>query len=272
MSNPLIGYGNFKDRLDERRYVTGGGVEYWMGRDLQEILGYGTWEKFKGLIDRAVLSCESTGTEPLRHFRREAKKTRGRSGEKENWYLARYACYLIAMNGESAKPEIAFAQQYFAIQARKQEISDEISSAEKRLEVRERVRGANRSLNSAAQDCGVTRFAAFHDAGYRGLYDLPLAGIKLRKGIPEKHSLLDRAGRAELAANEFRITQTEQKLAREGVTGERAAIETHRQVGRAVRQTIKQVGGTMPEDLPAERPIRELMGEQRKKLPPPSPT
>jgi DNA-damage-inducible protein D len=192
---------------------------------------------------------------------------KGAQIEREDCYLSRYACYLLAMNGDSSKPEIGTAQTYFAVQTRRQEQFDQLTDEEKRLELRERVRVANTCLGEAAKEAGVQNYARFHDAGYRGLYGIGVAEIKDKKGIPHDEQLLDRAGRAELAANEFRITQTEQKITRERIRGEDEATMTHHAVGKEVRATIEKIGGTMPEDLPAEVPIKKLLKKRPNQLP-----
>jgi DNA-damage-inducible protein D len=190
----------------------------------------------------------------------------GAKGPRENCYLTRYACYLIAMNADSAKKEVATAQQYFAIQTRRQEQTDALEDAEKRIMLRDRVRNANRKLAGVARKSGVRDFGLFHDAGYRGLYGgLGLADIKQRKNIPENQDLLDCSGRVELAANEFRITQTEQKLTTDRILGQSSAIHTHHTVGKEVRETIRKIGGRMPENLPPEKPIKKLISETKKK-------
>jgi DNA-damage-inducible protein D len=164
------------------------------------------------------------------------------------------------MNGDSSKPEIATAQSYFAAQTRRQELQDQ----SKRIALRDRVRRGNNVLAGTARNAGVKRFGLFTDAGYRGLYGMGLREIKQRKKIAESEDLLDRAGHAELAANEFRITQTQQKLERERIQGEQPAIEAHRAVGVQVRDAINRIGGTMPENLPTEEPIKKLISAQKK--------
>jgi DNA-damage-inducible protein D len=163
------------------------------------------------------------------------------------------------------KAEVGLCQTYFAVQTRRQEIRDQ-HPEQRRVEMRQRVKEANRSLTSAAKDAGVQNYGLFHDAGYRGLYGMGLSDLKSYKGLPERDDLLDRAGRAELAANEFRITQAEQKLRRERVKGETAAIDTHRQVGQAVRTTIEKLGGTLPENLRPEPSIKQMTAKRRPRI------
>lgn len=243
-------------------------AEYWMARDLLEPMGYSTWENFEKVIEKAKMACESTGVDPANHILNTTKKVKIGSGaerERRDYYISRYGAYLIAMNGDPRFPEIASAQIYFAVQTRRQELSDQASDIKKRLELRERVKIANKHLGDAAKDSGVQNYALFHSAGYQGLYNLKLNEIKKRKGINPKEELLDRAGRTELAANEFRITQTEEVLKREGISGDNAARKTHKRVGKEVRNTISKIGGTMPEDLLAEPSIKKLIGDARKK-------
>jgi DNA-damage-inducible protein D len=236
-----------------------------MGRDLQQILGYTDWRNFQAVIEKAKIAFDGSGVQSGYHFVGTNKVIEGGKGaklERADCYLTRYACYLVAMNGESSKPEVATAQTYFAVQTRRQEVSDQ----EKRIALRGRVRKGNKLFAGTARGAGVKRFALFNDAGYHGLYGMGLADIKLHKGIPQKDDLLDCAGRAELAANEFRVTQAQQKLEREGIRGEGPAIHAHRTVGREVREAIKRIGGTMPENLPTEEPIKKLIAAQKKKI------
>ena len=265
--------------LDQRRKLTQAGAEYWMARDIQVLLGYSLWQNFQQVIQRARLACESAGGTPDYHFIETNKLMsvgKGAQIEGVDWFLSRYACYLVAMNGDPSKPEIGLAQTYFAVQARRQEVQDQLTDARKRILLRTRVKDANKNLNKVAKDAGVSNYAFFHDEGYLGLYDLRQAEIKRKKQIPDNESLLDRAGRAELAANEFRITQTEAKIKNEAIQGQLSCQQTHRQIGKKVRKTIREIGGTMPENLPPEThikklesPIKRLSGKQPKALPKP---
>ncbi len=250
--------------LDGKKREAPNGEDYWMARDLQSVLGYANWQNFQTVIERAKTACDGSGVNSHYHFidtNKVIASGKGAKLERADCYLTRYACYLIAMNGESSKPEVASAQTYFAVQTRRQEVSDQ----EKRIALRDRVRRGNKLLAGTARGVGVKRFAIFNDAGYRGLYGMGLAEIKSRKRIHPKEDLLDCAGRAELAANEFRVTQTQQKLERDGIRGEGPATYVHRTVGGEVREAIRRIGGTMPEDLPTEEPIKKLIAAQKKK-------
>ena len=240
--------------LEKAKMYTKNGGEYWMGRDIQTVLGYDKWDKFENVLKKAILACESTGIHADDHFLQTGKMVNIGSGaqrKKGDYYLTRYACYLVSMNGDTSKPEIGIAQTYFAVQTRRQEIQDKLTVDERRILLRQRVKDANISLTSTAKKIGVQKYAIFHDAG---------------QGISNKENLLDRAGRTELAANEFRITQTEDKLVRENIRGQQQAINTHLNVGKEVRATIKKLNGTMPEDLPPEESIKRLMNKRRNKV------
>lgn len=255
--------------LDDAKKISNKGGEYWMGRDIQPILGYPEWENFDKVIQKAHMACESTGIDSNDHFLETTKMVSiGSSANRKikDYFLTRYACYLITMNGDPRKFEIGTAQTYFAVQARRQEIFDKLIDRERRIQLRERVKKANIRLSSTAKQAGVQKYAIFHDAGYKGLYEMGLIDIKRRKGIPQKEDLLDRAGRTELAANEFRITQTEEKLVRDRISEEKKAIDTHYDVGKEIRTTIKKLGGTMPEDLPSEESIKKLIRKKPKEI------
>jgi DNA-damage-inducible protein D len=240
------------------------GAEYWSARDLQPLLGYSQWRRFEQAIGRAITSCETSGNNPANHFAGAGKMVDLGSGSQrqvEDYHLSRFACYLIAQNGDPRKPEIAHAQKYFAIQARRQELSDQAAADMERLELRKQTAEEFKALSGAAQDAGVQSkmFGVFHDAGYKGLYGgLGRDAIKQRKAIPDKDNLLDRMNATELAANQFRMTQTRDKLARERVGHQAQAIRTHEVVGKEVRDAIKRIGGTLPENIPPAEHIKEV--------------
>ncbi len=239
------------------------GVEYWDARELMPLLGYVQWRAFEEVISRGAKACINSGQDVDNHFARSSKMVEIGSNtvrEVVNYRLDRYACYLVAQNGDPKKPEIANAQTYFAIQTRRQEIFEQLSDSEKRLFIRGEVSDRNKKLFKTAKRAGVSKFGLFNDAGYKGLYGMPLSEIEQKKGI-KKGELLDRAGSTELAANLFRITQTDEKIANDKIYGEQAASRTHFMVGGKVRQTIKDIGGILPERLPTEKHIRELKKE-----------
>lgn len=260
------------DKLQQAMRRSTRGVEYWSARDLQALLAYEDWRNFEDVVGRAMDSCRGIGQRTTHHFVETTKMVgigSGAARSQKDYFLTRYACYLVAMNGDPSKPQISAAQNYFAIKTREMELLEQRAPLESRIRIRNHVRIANRNLFGAAQKVGVTNrgFPIFNDAGYRGLYGgLGRAQILARKGLPKKEELLDRAGYAELAANLFRITQTEQKLEREKIRGEHAATQTHENVGKEIRATIQKIGGTMPEDLPAEDSIKQIERAQKKQL------
>jgi len=241
------------------------GAEYWSARDLQPLLGYNQWRSFEKALRKAVTSCEQSGNDPSHHFARARKMVAlGSGAERElpDFCLSRFACYLIAQNGDPRKPEIANAQKYFAIQTRRQELSDEAAADLERLELRRQTSEEFKALSGAARQAGVQNrmFGIFHDAGYKGLYGgLGVDAIKARKRVPEEEQLMDRMDTTELAANQFRMTQTRDKLARERVQDQEQAIQTHKQVGREVREAIQRIGGTLPENLPPAEHIKQVV-------------
>lgn len=243
--------------------------EFWDARDLQKLLEYSDYRNFLKIVDKAKDACKNTGVAVEDHFVDATDMVdigSGATREVETIYLSRYACYLVAQNGDARKKPIAFAQTYFAIQTRRQEIKDDESAHyaplpedEKRILLRDEIKEHNKKLASAAKTAGVIQpvdFAIFQNAGYQGLYGgLDRVGIQRRKGIKAKQNILDYMGSTELAANLFRATQTEEKLTRDKVRGKEAANSTHFAVGREVRQAIKNIGGTMPEELPIAEDI-----------------
>jgi DNA-damage-inducible protein D len=245
------------------------GAEYWSARDLQPCLGYTQWRRFEDAIKRAITSCEQSGNDPSYHFAGAGKMIEvGKGGQRDvpDFHLSRFACYLIAQNGDPRKAEIALAQKYFAIQARRQELSDQLAADQERLDMRRQTAEEFKALSGAAEDAGVQSkmFGVFHDAGYKGLYGgMGSKTIKARKGIPEKENLMDRMNATELAANQFRMTQTREKLNREGIYGQQKAIDVHEQVGREVRAAIKKIGGDLPETIAPAEHIKQV--EQRVK-------
>jgi DNA-damage-inducible protein D len=257
-----------KTALDAKMNVTSKGFPFWYGRDVMAILAYENWDNFKNIVEKAVVACNNSGKFSNNHFLEIKEMVDIGSGAKrarENFVLSKYACYLIAMNGDTGKPEVATAQSYFAIQTTQREVEQSLNEGQRRLLLRNRVKDANRKLSDAAKTAGVQNFAFFQDAGYKGLYgDIGLKVVRSRKGIPANEDFLDCIDREELAANEFRITQTEAKLRRENILGEQKANQTHYEVGRKVRKTIEEIGGTMPEELPAAPSIKKLATKQSK--------
>ena len=263
------------ETFESIKHIDETGAEYWYARELQKILEYNKWENFEKVIRKAKQSCENSNISNLDHFLDVRKMvTIGSGAEKEikDYKLTRYACYLIAQNGDSRKKVIALAQTYFAIQTRKQELTEKeycmLTEDEKRFYQRNLTRKGNYSLNQAAKNAGVKNFDKFHNAGYKGLYNGETADdIAKRKGLRYREDILDNMGSEELAANLFRITQTESRLKRDNIATESAANKTHYEVGSKIRNTIKELGGNMPEDLPTpEKSLKQLEKEKKKLL------
>ena len=253
------------------------GVEYWFARELQPLLEYAEWRNFVLVIRKAQKACENAEIESSSHFvdvNKSQKLPTGGLREIGDIALTRYACYLIAQNGDSSKEVIAKAQTYFAIQTRRQELADQLPQLpedELRLAIRAELTKHNVHLANAAHAAGVIDsrdYAVFQNEGYKGLYGgLTAKDMHSRKGLKKSQQILDHMGSTELAANLFRATQTEEKLRRENIKGKAKANATHYEVGSKVRQTIKELGGTMPENLATpEKSIKQLETKKRKEL------
>ena len=258
------------------KHINENGQEFWYARELQKVLGYIQWRRFSDALERAKLACKNSGYSIDDHFADVGKMVDIGSGaerEVEDVMLSRYACYLIVMNGDPRKEVIAVGQTYFAVKTRQQELIDnydELSEDQKRLAIRNEMKRHNVALADAAHNAGVIEpidYAVFQNYGYMGLYNgMKAQDIKNRKGIKKSQDILDHMGSTELAANLFRATQTEEKLRRENIQGKEEANKTHYVVGKKVRQTIKELGGTMPENLPTpDKSIKQIELEQEKK-------
>lgn len=264
--------------IEEARQFDEDGNEFWSARDIAPLLEYQDWRNFMQVVDKARLACEQSGRPVADHFGDVTKMVGIGSGAQRpvpDVHLSRYACYLIVQNGDPAKPVIANGQTYFAMQTRRQELADDkkfsqLSEDEKRLAIRNELALHNKHLAAAAKDAGVETsldYAIFQDHGYKGLYGgLGNKEIHARKGLKKSQKILDHMGSTELAANLFRATQTEEKLRRDKVRGKAKANQTHFEVGRKVRQTIDELGGTMPENLPKPESSIQQIESAKKKL------
>ena len=268
-----------KKLFDDLRHIDEDGNEYWLARELQEALQYAKWENFHKVIKTAQIACKIGQQNISDHFPEVRKMVAIGSGAKRSqvdYKLTRYACYLIVMNGDPRKEVIAWGQTYFAVKTRQQELAElyeRLSEDEKRLFIRGDIRQKNMLLAEVAHKAGIItnqEYATFQDAGYRGLYGgLVARDIAENKGLQSGEEILDHMGSEELAANLFRITQTEAKMRREGTDTPAKANAAHYEVGRIVRKAIKEAGGTMPENLPTpDKSIKELESETRRELKP----
>lgn len=268
---------NYTESLFESiRHVNKYGQEFWYARDLQIALEYTEWRNFCKVIEKAKEACRGSNNAVSDHFVDVNKIVNAGATSKDigDIQLSRYACYLIVQNGDPRKKVIALGQTYFAVKTRQQELIENyenLSEDQKRIAIRQEMKEHNKMLVAAAKDAGVETtldYAIFQNYGYMGLYGgLKASDIKERKGLKKSQDILDYMGYEELAANLFRATQTEAKLRRENIQGKQEANKTHFEVGKKVRDTIKDLGGTMPEDLPTpEKSIQQLERAQKKKL------
>ena len=272
---------NYNDIVFEKiKQIDENGVEFWYARDLQLIFEYREWRNFTKVIDKAKEACLNSGLNIIDHFisiNKNITLANNATRKIEDIKLTRYACYLIVQNSDPRKSIVALGQTYFSIQTRKQELAEELqenfdslSEEQKRLAIRKDLKEHNKHLVNAASDAGVKTaidYARFQNFGYKGLYcGLDAKGIHTKKGLEKNQKILDHMGSTELAANLFRATQTEDKLRREEIKGKENANNTHFEVGKVVRNTIKELGGTMPEDLPTPtKSIKELEKEEKQK-------
>lgn len=268
---------NYGESLFESiKHVNEYGQEFWYARELQVALEYTEWRNFSKVIERAETACKNSQNNISDHFVEVNKMVKAGVATKEidDIELSRYACYLIVQNGDSRKKVIALGQTYFAIKTRQQELIEnfeDLTEDKKRLAIRNEMISHNKSLAEAAQMAGINDardYAIFQNKGYQGLYGgLGVKEIHARKGLKKSQKILDHMGSTELAANLFRATQTDEKLRREHITGKVEANQAHYEVGKKVRQTIKDLGGTMPEDLPTPaKSIKQIEKEQKKLL------
>jgi len=262
--------------FDEIKHFTEEEIEFWYARELQVVLEYTKWDNFKKVIEKAKEACKNSKINASDHFADVGKMVKlglGAEREIDDIILSRYACYLIVQNGDPRKEVIALGQTYFAVKTREREIEEnfeQLTEEQKRLSIRNELKNHNKSLAEAAQMAGVETsidYAIFQNNGYQGLYGgLGAKEIKTKKKLKKSHNILDNMGSTELAANLFRATQTDEKLRRDDIKGKEKANQTHFEVGSKVRQTIKELGGTMPEDLPTpKKSIKKIEKEQEKK-------
>ena len=262
---------NYNENVFENiKHIDEYGNEYWHARELQTMLGYKEWRLFSAVIEKAQIACSQSNNQINSNFGVYPKIVKTGVSTKNiiDYKLSRYACYLIVQNANPKFEAVALGQTYFAIQTRKQELTEKeysmLTEDEKRLYRRKQTKDGNKILYKIARDKGVKNFDRFTNAGYKGLYNGETADdIAKRKGLRYREDILDNMGSAELGANIFRITQTEALLEKQEEPNEQVATNTHYKVGKAVRDTIKNLGGTMPEDLPTpKKSLKQLEKEK----------
>lgn len=275
MSEPLPVPASANNTFERIKRVGAEGNEFWSARDLARVLEYSEFRHFLPVIEKAKEACLKSNHHVEDHFEQILEMVGIGSGAQrgvEDWKLSRYACYLVIQNADPSKPLVALGQNYFAVQTRRQELADEeaLKEDKMRLQLRAEMKKHNKNLAGVAKRAGVAMpmdYAIFMDHGYRGLYGgLSVRDVHDRKRLKPKEQLLDHMGSTELAANLFRATQTEEKLRRENVRNKHQANRIHEEVGRKVRHTIKELGGTMPENLPVAENIKKVESREKKRL------
>ena len=273
MSEQLQKQNGHVSPFERIKRINAAGNEYWSSREFAQVLGYTDYRNFEQVIRKARVACFNSGQRVEDHFVEFTEMIEiGKGGQREInvTLMSRYACYLIVQNADPAKEIVALGQSYFAVQTRRQELSDESVEGERRLLLRGELRRHNAQLADAAKGAGVIEprdYAIFQNHGYMGLYGgLTAEGIHQRKGLRKGQQILDHMGSTELAANLFRATQAEEKIRREQIKGKDKANRAHHEVGVKVRQTIKELGGTMPEQLPVTESIKKLARPEKKRL------
>ena len=258
--------------FEDIKHIDEYGNEYWLARELQNVLEYKRWDKFCNVINNAKKACENSNYKVFEHFSQVGKTSKMPNGGVKNlldYKLSRYACYLIVQNADPRKEVVALGQTYFAVQTRRQELTEieysMLTEDEKRFYQRNLTKKGNYSLNQTAKKAGVKNFDKFHNAGYKGLYNGETADdIAKRKGLRYREEILDNMGSEELATNLFRISQTEARLKKDNIQGEGKANETHYNIGKNIREVIAKNGGTMPECLPTpKKSLKELEKERK---------
>lgn len=270
------GHENTIDRLEEIRRTNSRGVDYWKAREIHQILGYSVWDKFEPVIQKAIASLRENGAEPSHHVAESSVMMgvgKGARRQGIDYFLSRAACRLIAMNGDPTKPEIAAAQAYFLVQTHRMEQQDSLSEDEKRLQLREKVTSAFKTVSGVAQEAGVSgkKQPLFHDARYQGLYGMGRRDVMAKKGLRQNDNPFDFAGPLELSANEFQMNMAANVIQKEGTQGEYNVIAKNRAIAQDVRNTMKSSGATLPENLPVAEPIKHVqkrVKERLKQLPP----
>lgn len=265
---------NNEKSFENIKHLDNNGNEYWEARELYKVLEYQSWNKFLNVINKAIVACKNSGfnsDEQLSRVAKLSKRANNANVEIIDYVLTRYACYLVVQNSDPNKEVVALGQTYFAIQTRKQELSEKeytkLSEDDKRFYNRNITKKGNYQLNQVAKKAGVKNFDQFHNAGYKGLYNGETADdIAKRKKLRYREDILDNMSSDELATNIFRISQTKQKIENENIRGENNAKNAHYQIGKNVRKFIAKNGGTMPEKLITPKKSLKELEKERKKL------